>query len=399
MKYRDSLYKTDWEVPDFLIKLIQTKEMSRARNISMAVLPTSLLPTLDSISTRFHHGMGVAYLASIVAKNNPQIGDYCRTLPIASLYHDGGNTPFSHIGEPFLKVMFGKDGETFLEDILFDKINRSQGKSETARYLEELGIPTYSILDLVSGHDKPMSDVLNGTLDLDNLDNICRYARSANISSASNFFPEIIANSFRFTNGQWVLEGRCLSEVIEWQKLRKQVYDFIDQPPYIIFCRMLSRAMELAFTEGHLDYDFFFYDDNVALNYLGCFEHVNVVMERLIRWQAYTEIFFQSLDVKPKIAGNYDSQTEARIGIADNICSELGIEPEDLIVYVGQGREKRNVSIPFIGEDGQQFIDEKLSNSGESKYKVGVYAFGSALEKCDKILELFHQEVVTPVSA
>ena len=64
MLYRDPLYG-EWELPRFLEKISQTKEMVRLRGITQSVLPNKMTP-YGTIPSRFHHGLGVAYLATKV---------------------------------------------------------------------------------------------------------------------------------------------------------------------------------------------------------------------------------------------------------------------------------------------------------------------------------------------
>src|SRR3989338_9730345 len=196
MIYKDVLYG-EWELPEFLKKISQTKEMARLRGITQSSIPNTMNPC-GAIPSRFHHGLGVAYLATKVSEKNPQISDYAVLLRASALLHDAGNPPFSHLSEPFLMEMTGMNGESFLAEVL--------AGGETEKILEEYGLNLEQFVKFVTGEDKPLSDVLNGTMDIDNLDNVARYAYFTGQKGAK-YDGVKIASSFRFSGSEWMLTG------------------------------------------------------------------------------------------------------------------------------------------------------------------------------------------------
>ena len=212
MFYKDPLYGY-WELPDFIEELLHTKELVRLRKISQVCLPNSF--TLRGpMPNRTQHGLGVCRLSMCVLENNPNLEKYKRVLPIAAILHDAGNSALSHLGEHFLREMTGKDGETFLEDIL-------KG-SETEKLLLEMKIDIDLVLKLITGRIKPMSDILNGSLDIDNLDNVGRYASAEKLDVS--FDAMRIARSFKFIDNEWTLPSSLYCEAMKWKKAREAVY-------------------------------------------------------------------------------------------------------------------------------------------------------------------------------
>lgn len=222
MIYKDPIYGF-WEVPDFIECFLHTKEMERLRRISQVVLPNSILP-IGTIPNRFLHGLGVCRLAMLVREKNQQFTQCEKILPIAALLHDMGNCCLSHLGEYFLREMYGHDGETFLEVILRD--------SETEKILKKMGYDISQVIRLVAGKLSPFSDILNGSMDIDNLDNVGRYAKFANLDV--KFDAMLLAQSFRFVNSEWVLPISVFDEAMRWKKARKIVYKDIYSDPEII---------------------------------------------------------------------------------------------------------------------------------------------------------------------
>src|SRR3989338_4475480 len=109
MRYYDAFYG-EWELPEIVERIIHTKEMARLRNIVQGTLPNNL-NVLGPFPSRFQHSMGVCYLAQEVLKQNSNVlKDFGMLLLVSALLHDGGNPPFSHLSEPFLKEATGYDG-------------------------------------------------------------------------------------------------------------------------------------------------------------------------------------------------------------------------------------------------------------------------------------------------
>ncbi len=276
MIYHDWLYGK-WELPDFIEKIVHTKPMIRLRAISQASGPACFLPI--NIPSRFQHCLGACFLAFEALKYNRNFSDYGILLPLSALLHDAGNPPFSHLSEPFLKEITGKDGESFLENIL--------DGSDTEKIIRDLGIASEAVVRFVTGEMFPFSNILHGSLDLDNLDNISRFNKSTGMASEHDYDAPRIASAFRFMNGKWALLGSVFSEAKKWQKARKLAYKTIYTFPHLDAAIMLYRAVELAFLEEELKYDFFLQDDYGAVAYLlkRCNKRTRKLVDRFLRWQ------------------------------------------------------------------------------------------------------------------
>src|SRR3990167_10460411 len=97
-------------------ELFRTPELARLRDISLSAVPTIMLPW-GKIASRFEHSVGVAHLAKLVAEKNEFV-DIGPDLIFASLLHDIGSPPFSHLTEIFLEEKLGKTHEQFVEEVL-----------------------------------------------------------------------------------------------------------------------------------------------------------------------------------------------------------------------------------------------------------------------------------------
>ncbi len=202
MRHEDALYGT-WEIPEILHEFIGTPEIQRLHGISQDVLPRGLVPW--KMASRFEHSMGVARLASLVIRENKEqlTQQQQEMLLLAALYHDAGNAALSHLSEPFLKALTGKDGESFLEERLHESVSAS--------LMQRHQIAIHDVVRMVTGKAAPLSKVLNGSIDVDNLDNVGRYWFTAH-SGEVLFLAQLIASSYRLQDNGWA------SVVFAWRR-------------------------------------------------------------------------------------------------------------------------------------------------------------------------------------
>lgn len=381
MKYYDVLYG-EWELPPIIEDLCQTKEMNRLRHITQAVAPNNVMP-YGFIPSRFHHGMGVCYLIFRVLKNNARhFGHIAPLLLSAALLHDAGNSPFSHLGEHFLKEATGKNGEEFLQDML--------EKTETEKVLHKHGVALKDVVALVTGKMRPFSDVLHGSIDGDNLDNIARFHYAA-LGGKASYDPIAIASSFLWRDNAWALSEQCFWQIKKWQEARERVYKFIYGYPHLAIATMLYRAVELAFTKHQLLESFFRMDDYQALNYLRtCNTRTRTLMDRLFCWHWYEEVFSHKTIMPSEQVKVAASSWKGRRQLTDAICARFPITPEDVCVVITKGREKRSIELPFVYGTKKRF--EKAE--AWPIYHVRVYVHPNIRSSLKKEIAFFAADAV-----
>lgn len=364
MLYGDLLYGR-MEIPDFIKEFFWSREVLRLRDISLSVLPQRL--TLHGpMPNRFQHSVGVMRLAMAVCERK-EFRHLKELLLLSSLLHDAGNSPFSHLSEYFQKETFGKDGESFLEIVL-------EG-SETENLLKRRGIDTKLIVDFVTGNAKPFSDILNGSIDIDNLDNVARYGKS--IGLFDNPYDIIsIARAFGFDGDKIILENKISPEIEKWKKTRKRVYNLIYSEPHLTSAMMVYRAVEIAFTDGDINKDFFFLNDSKAIDFLasGRNKKTGYLMEKSLRWQWYDYVFGLATTKPSDKLKEYSGNWKGRKIFADALAAKLKIPDEKVCVYIGKGKEVRDIHLSFA--------DASIpSNPQKEKpiYRVKVYIDPSLL--------------------
>ncbi|MHC5539775.1 HD domain-containing protein [Singulisphaera rosea] len=175
---RDPLYNyisIDQKKDRWLIELLDSPEMQRLRRIHQLGVSYLTYPGADH--NRLAHSLGVAYLMQQALDHLGRIsGDDTATghgrapVLVASLIHDVGHGPFSHVFEPCL----GIDHEEWSGAIVLSE------ETEVNKVLRRHFDPTFSrqVANLIdpNNHDQPawQKYLLSSQLDMDRLDYLRR---------------------------------------------------------------------------------------------------------------------------------------------------------------------------------------------------------------------------------
>ncbi len=362
MRYPDFLYG-DWDMPDFLCELTDTPEMQRLHNISQSVLPRNIMPY--GVASRFEHSLGVARLATEVVTRNEKAftAQQALLLPVAALFHDAGNPALSHLSEPFLRQATGYDGESFLGEML-------RG-TESAALIEKLGLSVYEVVQCVTGKTAPYSKVLNGSIDIDNLDNVGRYWYMAHPGEIL-FDAHFIAYSYRFKGNYWEFDRACFDEVRKWQEARRAVYGTIYGYPHLNAAQMAWYAVAIAFFYEQLPAEFFRLDDNDAFDFLSRVNGESAWLVKRVRAREWYEEI-ASIETTEPTKGFRDlagGSWDGRIAVNEYIREQVRIPRRAICTYFGKGRDVRRIDLPFTDEHGSVSMDD---NASRPLYRLKVY--------------------------
>jgi uncharacterized protein len=359
------------------LKLYQTKELARLRQISLSAIPTWTIPT-GVCASRFEHSIGAAHLARIVGER-PEFFDIAKDLYFATLAHDIGTPPFSHASEYFQVKIFGKNHEEFAEDVI--------AESEFANEVENQGGSMDRILNFIMGKESPISDLLNGTIDVDNLDNTLRFGLSMGLLTEKWYDPQILARAYTLQNKNLVLLEEHLNGLSGWEKTRIEVYKFIYGEANLGTGMMLFRALDFAARESELDKQYFFMTDAEAFNYLltKCNTKTRTLIERASRWIYYSQVYDFTATSLPEDKMKYILDADNRGILADKIASQLKLPLEDISVYMGRNKGFKQIHIPIISVG-----NKKVAHRPENKqsYHVQVYVHPDHIDQRSAIKEL-----------
>lgn len=358
------------------LALFQTREMARLRQVSLSAVAPWILP-VGVCASRFEHSAGVASLAKIVGDKS-EFEDVSRELFVAGLAHDIGTPPFSHASELFLEKLVGVGHEEFARQVM-------EG-SEFAREAKKQGVDLEKVLSYIEGNDQPVSDIINGSIDVDNLDNSLRFGLSMGIVQGSFYDPRELANSYRMVDGELVLLEPAKQQLIGWELVREQVYDYVYSQMNLASGVVLVRAMDFAYREGELTQDYFYLTDNQAFEYLAtkCNSRTRKLIEWARCWVFFPKVYEMSTEKVPKDKQKGFMDAFSRGELADQLAEAVGVEPEKIAVYLGQNKGYKKIHLPImeLGGEVREHVPYNIK-----RWRAQVYVHPDIEEKASEVSE------------
>ncbi len=372
MRYYDKLYG-EIHLPDYMDQVIETRLFRRLHDVATSPLPRGL--STHPHASRFEHSIGVCHLMNLAVQAN-SLRPMESLLLTSALLHDAGNPPFAHLSEPILRKVTGKNGESFLRDTIQEFAPNG--------LFESLGTTTEDILEMVTGNKPPLSNLLHGSMDVDNLDNVGRYWFTCT-GGEKPFNGEAIASAYRL--GREVpcyLPFERMVEARKWQDTRALVYRKVYDEPDLGGAMMIFRAMDLAHKHGEITEDFFYLSDIEAMGFLSrCNARSAFLVRQAVNRQWYKMVYaVETKKPSEKLIANCDNVYDTRSTVADQLAEKFKIPPHAVCVYVGKGRGVRTIHLPFVRADKSLVKDERAT---KQTYRFKVYV---APEYTSKALEV-----------
>jgi len=378
MFYLDPLYG-QLEISPLELSLFQTRALTRLRDVSLSAVPPLALAS-GMAASRFEHSVGVAFLAKKLTEKK-EFSKMKNNLYLAALLHDVGSPPFSHLSEPFQMLLINKDHEQFSEEMLADKEMKQKIKKNKA----DLQV----VSQLIKGQLKPWSDLINGTIDLDNLDNTLRWGLGTGVFQSKFYQPEEIVNAFVLNKGKLALKINYQANIQKWELARRLAYELVYSDANLAPASMLLRALQFAYEKKELSKDFFYLTDSQAFYLLeNRFNQASQDLTRAVRyWQFYLLgaklTFEQPTDKVKKVCLSWQEKFKS----GDKIARLLKIPRQDICFYAGKDRGFKKIHLPFVGQGKPQ----SHMPITPLKWRIRVYLHPRHKEKVKKIKEILGQ--------
>jgi len=227
--------------------------------------------------SRYEHAIGTCHLANECIKNwpqrNPVSEEEQQQLLLAALLHDIVNPAFGHSVEHVVH----KEGfrhENSFEDLVFGRKTTKPYQYRSAK-LEPIYFGLHmelaskisqenlrAIGRIINGEGK-LGPLINGTMDLDNIDNVFRLAYHIGVAKSGRV-PLNLARSLWVKNNSLIIEEKAISYIEEWYNVRKKLYSFLLLNPEEFSGKcMLREAIELAIKKHK--HSFNWYDTDFSL--------------------------------------------------------------------------------------------------------------------------------------
>lgn len=226
----------------FLAELIDQPEVQRLRDVRLSNINSGTLPGAANIS-RFEHSIGTALLAGRTARAL-DLGTVPRhKLLLAALLHDVAITPFGHLMEEgfayaemqydhegrLLQILQGEAEHGTVDYQIFRGQSVGFRKVLARRAYSDMGIEPAEVLQTIRGGG-PLGPLINGTIDLDNIDNVCRMAYHIGIPYRRGLAADL-AQIFTIKDDAVLLRGDKVSLINEWLHLRFRLYSALMTNP------------------------------------------------------------------------------------------------------------------------------------------------------------------------
>jgi len=290
--------------------------------------------------TRFEHSIGVMYLAGKLTENQnlSQLlsEEEIQIVRMASLLHDVGHGPFSHVFEHLLVKFLNKTHEDMTRWII--------QKSELKDIISGLGYDADAIGKLAVGELRRrgrafLDQIIQSAVDVDKLDFV---VRDTYHTGAEYGYVDV----FRLIHMLDVLGENLAVDVGALSALESFVLARLESFRSIYFHRvgraaqiMLATAMEAAKDElGLVDFDS--PEDYLALNdytvwtMLKQCEKSRGIMEDLERRKLLKCAYDRTFHVRDKMVPSIFSVDEVRDQMRNKIASEAGVEPQAIVIDV-----------------------------------------------------------------
>jgi uncharacterized protein len=180
----------DIKITGCLVDLLETPEVQRLHNIKQLGFAHLVFP--GAHHTRFEHSLGSSMIASQIASLLSLKEPEKELLTCAALLHDIGHGPFSHTLESILLERFGVDHVDLTEQLIlgtYDVLSKEEKQFIHApaahEILKKYDVSEKDVVNIIRGKlsKKPyLSQVLNSTIDVDQLDYLMRDAYYTGVS-------------------------------------------------------------------------------------------------------------------------------------------------------------------------------------------------------------------------
>ncbi len=414
------------EIDDLAIAIIDTVEMQRLRRIRQ--LGFSYLVYPGANHTRFEHSLGVYHLMNLLLDRLGVAKEEEQELIVASLIHDIGHGPYSHVTEPVIKKITGNSHED-IEDIIFKQEVEVEAKVEAesaktiAEVLDELSLDRQKIEGYIKGErraeyaggERDLSKVLNGEIDVDKMDYLVRDSYYTGVAYGVVDNIRII-QGLDFVNGKVVIteKGILPAEYLLFSR-------FLMYPT--VYTHHTSRIAQLMFSKA---LEYFVKSESESEEHIRQYalalrrmddSEINIALrnakgypeemvERINRRQLFKRAVYKGINELNEDVSAQLSEEKRRKEIEVEISKRAGVDEKYVILdFQGekgeelkesvakvvvdkpiQGREQSAREIKSLREVSS--LVSMLSQAFRENYKVGVYTPARYREEVKKAVEM-----------
>ena len=406
------------EIDELAIAIIDTVEMQRLRRIRQ--LGFSYLVYPGANHTRFEHSLGVYHLMSVLLDMLEVAKEEEKELLVASLIHDIGHGPYSHVTEPLIKKLTEKSHED-IEDIIFvQNAEPESSATSIAEVLEEHRLDKRKILGYIKGEkvegsdERDFSRILNGEIDVDKMDYLVRdsyytgvaYGVVDNIRliQGLGFFKgSLVITEKGILPAEYLLFSRFLMYPTVYNHHTSRIAQLMLLKALEDFIESKSESEDYALTLMKMD------DFEVSIALRNAKGYPEEIIERINERRLFKRAVYKGINELSEGIAAQLSEEKRRREIEEEISKRAGVD-ERYVLLDFQGEKEAGlkesaakvvVSKPLQGLRGRgqsarelkslrevSSLVSMLSHAFRENYKVGVYTPEKYREKVKKAAEV-----------
>lgn len=333
----DALYGS-YCLPDVVWNVIPTAELQRLREVRLCNI-NSLCLTGGANINRYEHAIGTCHLAQECLETWPLLTAVStneqENFLLAALLHDVASAGFGHSVE-YIESQSGFDHETAFLNVITGRASGPYTYKSTTLEPIFFGMPR-SISSKVSESDLRLigesisgkgrfGPLINGDMDLDNIDNVFRLAYHIGITKSGDI-PLKLARSLWVEDGGLVVKEENIPLIEEWHDVRKKLYKFLLLNPQEFAAKcMLTEAIEIAKSKRRHPFNWYDVDFVLFQELNGVSSETASLVARIMRGDLYgcIGVFSAAGTAKQSVLTNKDNRTELEEQIGRLIRDKFG---------------------------------------------------------------------------
>ncbi|MEK6954642.1 MAG: HD domain-containing protein [Candidatus Micrarchaeota archaeon] len=236
---RDAIHE-NIELSDAEIAVIDAPQMQRLRYVKQLSLAYLVYPSAHH--TRFEHSLGTLHLTKMLSERLFSDPTDRQLLCLSALLHDVGHSAFSHLPEPIIFEITGKNHEKIGEEKI--------ASGEIAKALEKNGI---SPKELLKSHRSAKEKIISSELGTDRMDYLLRDAYFTGVGY-SLIDAQRLLYSLRFENGDLKLMEKGLIAAESLLVSRYLMFNAVYNHHAVrIATGMLENALRIGIDKGKIE--------------------------------------------------------------------------------------------------------------------------------------------------
>ncbi|WP_457555143.1 HD domain-containing protein [Candidatus Pyrohabitans sp.] len=358
------------------LRIIDTPEFQRLRRIKQLGMSYLVYPSANH--TRFEHSLGALHLAGRLASRLGLSGEETALVRFAALLHDLGHGPLSHTSEELLARYLSTSHESITAETI-----KSSGIAEK---LDEGGIDSTRVVEIISGEAGYLSRMVSGEFDIDRMDYLVRDAHHTGVGYGIIDLDRLI-NTIEVRENTLLVNERGLRAVEGLLVARFLMIPTV----YLhhasrIADAMFLKATEVAIERGELDFtELIKMDDYQMVSFLRSSRgYVREIAQRLDRRRLFKKVLIRGWhDLSPGLRERVLAlrQDVKRLSkIEREMAEDAGIDYGYVLLDVPPEPSYRELDALVAMDDEIRRIEEVsplvsvLKVAQKSHWSLGIYA-------------------------